>query len=320
MDFLFATYLQFFTAFFRHFIIVIDTGRTVSGLLSGQPTKRHVAVNISEYFSIPPDKLFNPINGEKSLSNQTLLHHHRLLTTILETAVRWQLITSNPAKRVDPPKVERKEAASLDDDQTLYMLSLLEGEPLKYQTAIYIAVLGGLRLGEIVGLIWDDIDFDTGYLTISKSAQYTKELGSFKKSPKNETSNRVIKLPQIAINKLKGLYDEQMAERLLWGDLWVNSNNIMIKKDGSVMFHKTPSTWFNEWIKKTDLPKVTFHQLRHTNASILLAQGVDPVALSKRLGHSRPSTTTDIYGHKIKRVDERAAAVLDERFGNITRQ
>ena len=143
------------------------------------------------------------------LSERTILHHHRLISSILTCAVQWQFLLSNPALRLKAPKVEKKEAKHFDIEQTEYILNLLDKEPIKYRTMVVLAIYGGMRMGELTALEWQDVDFNNGLLKIDKSLQHLKEKGTFIKSTKNETSNRIISLPSSAITLLREYKDRK---------------------------------------------------------------------------------------------------------------
>jgi len=285
--------------------------------LKGGTTDSKIARKISDMTNIELGSLFVARVKDK-LSSQTLLHHFRLLNTILNAAVQDNLLLNNPADRIKPPRVEQKEIKSLNDDEVATMFSLLEDEPLKYQVAVYIAVLGGLRLGEVTALKWADIDFKSGKISITKALQYIQGLGNFEKSPKNESSKRELNLPEVALPKLKALKSEQTLERLALGSQWVGNDNIFAQWNGAPIFNSTISNWFRKWIAMTGLPEITFHGLRHSCASLLIANGVNIATVSKRLGHSRISTTSDIYTHAISKMDEEAANTLDSLFTNVS--
>jgi integrase len=231
---------------------------------------------------------------------------------MLTTAVQWQLIISNPAERVKPPKMMKKEARYYDVDEVEQMLTLLENEPLKYKVMIYTAVFSGVRLGELSALEWSDIDFDKKTLAVSKQLQHLPKLGTYEiDSTKSESGKRIISIPKSLAGLLKEYKIWQDEEKIKRGDKWTETNKLFTKENGGHIFPDTPSKWFIKFIKRNNLPQLTFHQLRHTNASLLIGQGVDAAAVSKRLGHAKISTTTDIYGHALKPKDREAADKLD---------
>lgn len=156
--------------------------------------------------------------------------------------------------------------------------------------------------------------FDNNKLRVRQSSQHVPGKGTITKKPKNESSIRIITLPDIAINLLKEYKAKQNEIRLEMGDLWQDSDRLFIQFNGAPMHPDTISKWFSKFIKRNNLPKLTYHGLRHTNASLLIGQGVDVKTISGRLGHARASTTTDIYSHLLKRPDEEAAQKLDNIF------
>lgn len=288
--------------------------RTVKNIISGGVTTIRIAENISNALGLHLKDLFEVHDSKKGLSSSTIASYHQLISAILSVAVQWQIILSNICERVKPPKIEKLEAKHYDDRQICKMFDLLRNEHLKYQVAVYIAVYGGLRLGEVTALEWSDIDFDSGFLQINKSNQYIPDKGSFDKKPKTATSNRTISIPKTVLLLLKEHKKQQIEERLKCGELWEDSNKILTQWNGKAMFHDTPSKWFNKLLKKNDLPRLKFHELRHTHATLMISQGVDIATVSKRLGHSKISVTADIYTHAIDRFDREVSDKLENLF------
>jgi len=157
------------------------------------------------------------------LSPNNIRHHHRVISSILNDAVEWQVIPSNPASRVKPPKVPKKRASCYDEEQTAAMLAALENEPLKYKVAIIVTIATGVREGELMGIEWGDVDFDNNTIEIRQASQYLPGKGVFTKDPKNETSKRVISVPTSVMALLKQYKAHQGKERLKVGDLWRGS-------------------------------------------------------------------------------------------------
>lgn len=309
------------------------TKRSLKNLELRKSTNSATAIKISNSIGIKIDLLFNTDDNSGGLSERTILHHHRLISSILTCAVQWGFLLNNPATRVKPPKVEKKEARHFEEYQVEHIFELLEDVPIKYKTTIYLCLYGGMRMGELAGLEWSDVDFDNRLLKIQQSSQYLPGEGIFTKETKNESSNRVISLPKTVIKVLQEYKLWQNGEKANMGDLWDDKcTRIFTTRTGSPMFPSTPSKWFNKFvkdfnnkiinddsIKKDDKEKylidvVNFHGLRHTNASLLIAEGVDVVTVSKRLGHSKTSTTTDIYAHSLKKTDIQASNKLEKLF------
>jgi len=252
------------------------------------------------------------------LSNQTIHHYHRLLSAIFNDAIEWQVIVISPASRVKPPKVTRTQIACYDEKQTFSMLGALEAEPLKYKTAIVLALTTGLRRGEIMGLEWQDINFEDNTITVRQASQYLPGKGTFTKEPKNEMSKRIISIPFSVMSLLKEYRKEWLGSRLKVGDLWQGTNRLFTTWDGKPMHPDTFTKWFPKFLKRHSLHLINFHALRHTSASWLMAQGLPLKSISSRLGHSNISTTADIYGHALKSVDREIAEKFDDLLNRKT--
>ena len=256
----------------------------------------------------------NGSKTKKPLSGKTILEHHRLLRAMLHKAVYWQLIVANPAERVQPPKARKPKRRSYDDEQTkilLENLELLPSEDTKYKVAIILTVFTGVRLGELMGLEWQDVDFKNGIISINRSSQYLADMGVFTKVPKTESSIREIAIPEFIISLLeeyKLWYEEQKS---IYGELWMNSDRLFVQADGKPMHPSTISKWFVKYVGQIGLPVINFHGLRHTNASLLVAQNIDIAVISARLGHAQISTTLDFYVHPLLSHNRKAGYALE---------
>ena len=250
-------------------------------------------------------------DGKGGLSAQTVLHHHRLIHSALEMAVRWQVLPRNVAAAVEPPKPQKKEMETLDGDGSLQLLEDSEGTWL--HIPILLAVTNGLRLGECLGLQWDDIDLDTGVMMVRRSLEQTREGGLRLKAPKNGKA-RVVRLPSVAVEALTAHKSAQAAIRLEMGEAWLNPGLVVTQNDGSL---RTPDNATHAFLKLRRRlgVGVTFHGLRHSHATILLSQGVAPKVVSERLGHSSIAITQDLYSHVMPHIQEEAAAQVDAAFG-----
>ena len=256
----------------------------------------------------------NGSKTKKPLSGKTILEHHRLLRAMLHKAVYWQLIVTNPAERVQPPKARKPKRRSYDDEQTkilLENLELLPNEDTKYKVAIILTVFTGVRLGELMGLEWTDVDFKNGIISINRSSQYLSDMGVFTKVPKTESSIREIAIPEFIIfllEEYKLWYEEQKS---IYGELWTNSDRLFVQADGKPMHPSTISKWFVKYVGQIGLPVINFHGLRHTNASLLVAQNIDIAVVSARLGHAQISTTLDFYVHPLLSHNRKAGYALE---------
>ena len=255
-------------------------------------------------------------NGKKTLkplSGKTILEHHRLLRAMLHKAVYWQLIVSNPAERVQPPKATKPKRKYYDDEQCKVLLdnlTKLGEEQIKYKVAIILTIFTGVRLGELMGLEWQDVDFKTGIVSINRSSQYLADKGVFTKTPKTESSIREVAIPDFVVSLLeeyKLWYDKQKS---FYGELWTNSNRLFVQADGKPMYPSTISKWFVKYVAQIGLPVINFHGLRHTNATLLISQNIDVAVVAARLGHAQITTTYNFYVHPIISHNRIAGNVL----------
>lgn len=206
--------------------------------------------------------------------------------------------------------------------------------PFQYVPFFTLAIYGGFRRSEILALTWKDIDFKNRTVSITKAVTKTKE-GQFIKETKTVAGNREIMLPSQCFELLKEWKLKQMELALSMGDSWkgetgkdFDKNFIFIQlEDGSRMDIDTPTHRFKKAIenynsactKEEDkLPLIHLHDLRHTQATLLLANGVDVETVSHRLGHSKPSITLDVYGHWMKETDKTASDTLENLFNKKT--
>ena len=150
-----------------------------------------------------------------------------------------------------------------------------------------------------------------GIISINKSSQYLSDKGIFTKNPKTESSIREVAIPDFIVSLLKEYklwYEEQKS---IVGDFWHNSNRLFVQVDGKSITPSTISKWFKKFIKQIGLPVITFHSLRHTNATLLIAQQVDVATVSARLGHAQITTTYNFYVHPIISHNRNAGNVLE---------
>lgn len=253
------------------------------------------------------------LDGKKgTLSDQTIKHHFRCLSAIMQDAVEWDVIPQNPCSRVKPPSVKKKQVDCYDEDEVEILLSLLDSEPLKQKSLIYLAIASGARQGEIMGLEWKHVDFENNTITIEQSSQYLPGQGTFTKTPKNESSIRTIDMPENVMSLLKSYRVEWLEHRMKMGDLWQGTDRLFATWDGKPGYPGWPSKWWNKFVKKNNLRQLPFHSLRHLSITLLLNSNMPIKNVSKRAGHTVVGTTTDIYGHTLKRVDRTAADILGQ--------
>lgn len=293
---------------------------TIRSIITGNAATEETAQKIASALHIDFGKAFQPSEEPQPLSGQTILHYHRLISVILQTAVEWQYIPANPAERVKPPKAEASEAIYLDDKQAIHLLELLEDQPIYYRTAVTVLLFTGMRRGELMGLQWSDIDFDNNVITIERSLQYLPEKGVYESETKTKSSRRAIKAPSSALASLKLYRAWQRKLFLSIGQPWEESSQVFVTQNGTPMHPDTLTSWFSSFIKTTDLPPIHIHSLRHTNATLQIANGVAVTTVAGTLGHSTANTTTKVYAHAIQSAAAASAEMMDNLLNPIKKQ
>ncbi|NLV48044.1 MAG: site-specific integrase [Clostridiaceae bacterium] len=260
--------------------------------------------------------LFTPHGLEKTLSAQTITHHLRCVSTVLSTAVEWQVIVSNPCDRVKAPRQNKKKINYLEIDEVQGLLDeAMKLEDIRVQTAVLIFLFTGIRKGELAGLEWSDIDFEKQIMSIERNMQYIRGLGLVTNSTKTDSGFRMISISASLIEQLKRYNTWQKEERLRAGSQWVDRNRLFTRWNGDYIAPSTVYHWVKSFLIQQGHDDITVHGLRHTNISVLLSQGVDLITASRRAGHSRPSTTANIYAHALRKPDEMAADMLEGLLG-----
>ena len=254
-----------------------------------------------------------------TISNNSICHYHRYISSILNKAVQWGYIEKNPSKHAITPKMTHKRKTLPDYEQTIKLTNCLENEPIKYKTMILLLLYSGMRKGELLGLEWKDINFEKETISIERASQYVEHIGIITVSTKNQSSERVIKLPKIMFDLLRKHRKWQSRERLMLGSKWNHTDRLFTTWNGMPMHPDTINKWFTEFLKKNGLPHMTIHDLRHLNASIMIMQNIPITSVSRRLGHARPSTTMSIYAHAIKSADAEASESVADFLSNGSR-
>ena len=249
--------------------------------------------------------------GSRGLSPQSVLHIHRVLFTALKQAVAWQLIPRNIAEAVTPPRPEQREVDPMTSREVVRILETVVSTDLEMPTILGLGT--GMRLGEVLGLRWKDIDLEKKSARITQTVQETRE-GVVFVPPKTHRSRRTVSLPGFVVHALRKHKKEQSERRLVVGSAWHDLDLVIERGDGLPVRTSSLSGRFADRMKKEGI-KLTFHGLRHGHASLMLAAGVHLKVVSERLGHSTIGITADLYTHVADEVHEAAAASLDAFLG-----
>lgn len=286
-------------------------------------------------------------------SDGTIKRVLAVIGSMFSVAVKWNIVLDNPAERVMPPKhsdaPDEKEKYFTPDQAELF-LDLLQDEyivtrkahdrtddtgkeyhvrdytqkytvPLQLQLFFQMAIYTGCRRGELIALEWSDLDFTRNVVSIRKSTNTIKGK-LYTKIPKTAKSFRRITVPGFIMELAKQYRCEQLEYKLSLGDQWKGDNYIFITWNGQQMRPETPYKAFHRIIdrynktvpEQDQLPRITLHGLRHTNATLLISENMDVKTVSARLGHSQTSTTMNIYAHELAKLDQTASDVLENRL------
>jgi integrase len=235
------------------------------------------------------------LHEKSKRSSASMAHKCRdVLRIALNQAIRWNLISQNVAAVVEPPRSERTEVLPLSRDQARTILDAFTDHRLR--PLVLVALALGLRQGEILGLRWSDVNFDTAELTVRFQVQ--RQDGEWRfVVPKSKSSRRALPMPTFVVDTLRAHRANQEQERVAAGPAWQEFNLVFPTEVCTPQDRMNVTHRFQARLKKLGLPHMTFHQLRHGTATLLLAQGVDLKTISEILGHSQISTTADIYAH-----------------------
>lgn len=243
------------------------------------------------------------------LSPKTILEHHRFISVVLENAFKEQLVPFNTAQRAMPPKQRKKEAECFELEEVTAIIDAVENEPIKWKALTHLFITTGARRGELLGLHWKDVNFDDNSIYLCNNLLYSPDRGTYCTTLKTG-ENRRVSISEEVLKMLRHLKTEQSKEQLQIGSKSVASGFVFTQWNGAPMHPDSVTDYFNKLSERFNLPHINPHKFRHTQASLLINSGVDIVAVSKRLGHAKVSTTTDIYAHIINKADERASDTI----------
>ena len=282
---------------------------TVTAACQGKSVSLATATAIAAALGADVAALFTVDIANARLSGKTILEHHRLIRTILSQAEKEMLVPYNAASKATPPKVSQHEVNYFQIDDIIRIRDALESEPLKWKVATHLLLISGCRRGEVMGLRWSRVDFANQQIRIDTNLLYSPKRGIYEDSTKTRTV-RTIKIPAETMALLKEYRKCYLELRLKNGSRWRDTDFLFVKDNGEPMIPDGITAWLRKFSQRHNLPHINPHAFRHTMASVLINSGKDVVSVSKRLGHAKVSTTTDIYSHIIQEADEQASECL----------
>lgn len=250
---------------------------------------------------------------EKGLSNQSVVHAHRVLSEALKHAVAWGMIPKNPAASVSPPRPEAKGVQVPAMDVVKRFLVAAQDSP--FLDAFKLALYTGMRRSELTGLRWEGVDFAAKTLRVTGTLQRVTGKGLLSGQPKTKTSRRAIDLGKSAVDLLHSVRGKQLALQAELGDLYQNeAGYVFTDQLGNAIDSNRLSRDFHRIVKAAGLSDVSLHTLRHFHASLLLADGASIKLIAERLGHANAAITLNVYSHLLPGLQRQAAEALDKRL------
>ena len=247
------------------------------------------------------------------LAPATVLKVHNVLHGALRQAVKWGLVGRNVADAVEPPRPAEVEKRALTPEQIRALLVTASGDRL--EALYWLAVGNGLRQGELFALRWSDVDLEAETIQVLRKVRRVGALGLQEGQPKSRKGRRGLSLPGVVAAALRRHRERQQAEAATNDAAWNGAGLVFCTEDGrqidAAVYRR--QCWF-PLRRRAGLPAdppVDFHELRHTNGSLLIALGVDVKTVQQRLGHAHAQVTLDVYAHVMPGVADDAAARLD---------
>ena len=241
--------------------------------------------------------------GKKGLAPKTIRNAHGVLRAALEKAVRWDLVPRNVAALATPPKSKPAEFRTLTVEEARQLGRVAQGN--RWAPMLMLALTTGLRQGELLGLKWGDIDLVARVLQVRR--QYERD-GTF--STPKASSQRRLDLAPAELRALEIQRESQERDCERWGAAYVEQDLVFATHQGRPLIHRNVFREFKRLLKKAGLPSIRFHDMRHTNASLMLGQGVHPKVVQERLGHCQVSITLNIYSHVLPGLGREAVEQL----------
>lgn len=251
-------------------------------------------------------------DGKGGLSTRTVRYIHTIINGAMKQAKKSKLIIDNPAETAEPPRAEKKDPRFLENDQVAAFLK--EAQRCRYYPAFLLSLNTGMRKGELLALTWDDINMETGEITINKTLERTKEYGLRIKNHTKNKKSRTVGVAPVVIETLKFWKAKVNAERLALGESYANNNLVFPNEIGEPTCPRAFARQFERALKRAGLEgAASVHSLRHTFATLSLQEGADVKSIQEALGHHSSAFTLDVYASVTKKMRKEA----EEKIGRL---
>lgn len=272
--------------------------------------------HVQDYITFVTNKGRQDIHAHgEPMAAGTVKRYATVFRSILSLAYKLEYTENDisASRRLIFPADHRAEVEAYTSEEVKQILDALEDEPIHIRCVIQIALFTGCRRGEIVELKWSDIDFEQHRLYVRRSIYKPKNGKAFEKPPKTRHSLRDMVIPDRLVETLREYKHHQEQYAAMMGSGWNDLGYIFTEIDGHIMNPHTPTKQFDHFLKRRGIRHLKFHGLRHTSATMLLANGCDIKTVSTRLGHA-DLETTGIYVHALEEKDRSAADTFDRVF------
>ncbi|WP_312116598.1 site-specific integrase [Brevibacillus reuszeri] len=261
----------------------------------------------------------------------TIQYVYRVLKNVFNAACEFKLLPENPMSGIKKPTEDNQSRKKklmetrlnpqyFNEEEAQAVVDALYKESRKWRLLILGSMIGGCRRGELVGLEWQYVSFEDDSISIENNIPLTEAGQAIEKDPKSLSSIRTIDMPSWYMEELEKYYTEWQREKELLGDKWQGEERQFVFHNGvgKPYYYQHPSRWWKRFCERHNLRYIKFHGLRHSSGTLLIEDekgtNVDSLlkAIQERLGHSRLSTTADIYIHVTKKVKKRTAGKFDK--------
>lgn len=283
-----------------------------------QVIKTHILPEFAEYevstIKTYDIQQFLSDKSNSGLAQATVKIIKNVLSKAFQTAVDWELIKKNPTERVKVPSIVKKEKEVWTAEEAKVFLE--NCDQLRWLVAFTLALHTGMRRGEILALKWKNVDLEQRTIKIKESLAYTKEKGLIFKSAKTTNSVREIVIPPSLVDLLMKIKEEQKEIKRRMGPSYNNNDLVICTEDGKPIYLRNLLRTFKRIIHRAGVKEITLHDLRHSNATLLMKQGINPKIVSERLGHANVGITLDIYSHTDLEMQKESVYALDRMLNN----
>lgn len=281
--------------------------------------RKHIIPNLGHYElqKLTPmiiQKFYNQ-KAKEGYSGSYIKLMHAILCKTLRTAHEWEVVNKNVTTLVRSPRIERKEVQTWTIDEAKRFLSVVQNRRL--YIAYVLAIFTGMRKGEILGLQWKDIDLETKRISVRRTLIKDDNGKLTFDDTKTFGSKRLISLSDFVVSSLKKRKAQLNEMKLRLGKGFQDFDLVVCNNVGTPLDLGDLNRDLNYVIEKYDFPKIKFHALRHTHATLLLLLGENPKVVAERLGHSSISITMDTYSHVTPTMQQQAADKLDQAINLV---